>query len=334
VSWRREIQAGAVALGILAVISVAGAAVHVSGTGGTAQIADASGTTGVTFQVSKAAQHRTQAYWTTERMWAAATGVVETQAAVLTRPPKGIPSATRFNGSPTTGALFYTTGGKAHFCSASVVDSTQGDLLLTAAHCVYGKSFATNVEYVPQYHDGKEPYGTWPVRAITVAYDWKSAHDPNFDFAFLAVGPEKEKSVQATTHGLALGINLSDNQTIEVIGNNDTDDEPVRCATKSFWFRTGQMEFYCHGFWTGTSGGPWIIGYNAATGEGKVFGVIGGYEAGGDYEWTSYSSYFGITARNLYQQAASQPAPKPSPSVGTAYPTGAPLPSYPSITPS
>jgi hypothetical protein len=346
VSWRREFQAGAVALGVLALISVAGAAVHVSGTGGSAKIADATGVAGVTYQVSAKAQHDARAYWTTDRMWATADGMVETQAAVLTSPPKGIPTASKFNGSPTTGALFYTTGGKAHFCSASVVDSPQGDLLLTAAHCVYDKSVASNVEYVPEYHDGKDPYGTWPVRAITVTYDWKTSHDTDFDFAFLAVSPENRKSIQATTNGLTLGINLSDNQKIEVIGHNDTDNEPVRCATKSFWFRTGQMEFYCHGFWTGTSGGPWIIGYNAANGEGKVFGVIGGYEGGGDYEWTSYSSYFGDTARSLYRQAESEPAPKPTPtasptpspskkpSAGTSYPAGAARPGHPSIGPS
>ena len=62
------------------------------------------------------------------------------------------------------------------------------------------------------------------------------------------------------------------------------------------------MEFYCHGFWTGTSGGPWIIGYNARNGTGTVFGVIGGYELGGDYEWASYSAYFGSAARILYEQ--------------------------------
>ena len=66
------------------------------------------------------------------------------------------------------------------------------------------------------------------------------------------------------------------------------------------------MEFYCHGFWTGTSGGPWIIGYNARNGTGTVFGVIGGYELGGDYEWASYSAYFGSAARTLYQQVERQ----------------------------
>jgi len=316
---RREFHAAAVVVGVLAVVSVTSAMVGIPGARGTAKIADAGGPEpGITYQVSAAGQHSTLTYWTTERMWAAATAATETQAAPAASAPKGIPSATKFSGWPTTGALFYTTGGKAHFCSASVVDSTAGDLVLTAAHCVYGKGYSTNIEYVPQYHNKKEPYGAWPVRTITVASGWQRTHDPDLDFAFLAVGTAGGPSIQARTGGLTIGFTRWYSEKVEVIGHNDTDTDtdgdPVRCATRSFRFRTGQMEFYCHGFWTGTSGGPWIIDYNAKTGGGTVFGVIGGYEEGGDYEWASYSAYFGSAARTLYQQAERQATPKPKPS--------------------
>jgi hypothetical protein len=334
-TWRREFKAGAVALGALALICVGGAAMRVPGTSSAAQIADATGpgVTYQTYQVSSAAQRDTLSYWTTERMWAAATGAGAVSIEPDVTAPKGIPSATKFAGSPTTGALFYTTGGKAHFCSASAVDSTVGDLLLTAAHCVYEKTFASNVEYVPEYHDGQQPYGAWPVRTITVAGGWQNGHNVNLDFAFLAVAPRNGKSIEQTTGALTLGINLSDNQKIEVIGHNDTDNAPVRCAAKSFWFRTGQKEFYCHGFWTGTSGGPWIIGWNAKTGKGTVFGVIGGYEGGGDYEWASYSAYFGDSTRSLYQEAERQPAPKASPTATSTRTVTAPPSSTPTSTP-
>ena len=222
--------------------------------------------------------------------------------AALRHRAQGDPRAVPFTGSPTTGALFYTTGGKDHFCTASVVDSPAGDLVLTAAHCVYWKGFATDIEYVPGYHDGKQPYGAWPVAKITVASGWKSSHNPDLDFAFLAIAPVGGQPIQARTGGLTIGFTRWYSEKIEVIGHNDTDAKPIRCATKSFRFRTGQMEFYCHGFWTGTSGGPWIIGYNAKNGTGTVFGVIGGYELGGDYEWASYSSYFGSAARSLYSR--------------------------------
>jgi hypothetical protein len=170
----------------------------------------------------------------------------------------------------------------------------------------------TNVEYVPEYHKGQSPYGAWAVRTITVAAGWQKDHDPNLDFAFLAVGTAGGPQIQARTGGLTVGFSRWYRETTEVVGYNDSGSEPVRCLTKSFKFRTGQMEFYCHDFWAGTSGGPWIIGYNARNGTGTVFGVIGGYEAGGDYEWASYSAYFGSALRSLFTQAE-KPTPPPSP---------------------
>jgi V8-like Glu-specific endopeptidase len=358
VSWRSRYKAGRAALGAAAALTVVGAAalaIGVAEAGGTAQVAvasvaDASGagagsTAAVTDQVSETAQRGALAHWTAQRMRTATalspllarSGLPATpatpargQAVAAVTAPKGTPRAVPFSGSPTTGALFYTTGGKNHFCTASVANSPGGDLVLTAAHCVYWKGFAANIEYVPGYHDGKRPYGAWPVARITVASGWKSAHNPDLDFAFLTVAPVSGRQVQARTGGLNIGFTRWYSEKIEVIGHNDTGAEPIRCATKSFRFRTGQMEFYCHGFWTGTSGGPWVIGYNARNGTGTVFGVIGGYELGGDYEWASYSAYFGSAARSLYTQVEHQPPPQPTPTptpTKSASPSASPSPS-------
>ena len=244
--------------------------------------------------VSAAAQRAAVAFWTPGRM---------AQAAAAGGPPAGTPTAATFAGIPTVGVLFYTTGTQKHFCTASVTDSRPGDLVLTAAHCVYRKRYATNVAYVPRYHDGLRPFGTWPVKAMLVATRWKKAHDPDDDFAFLALGTVGKQQVQSVTKGLALGLNGSYAEPVEVIGYNDSGDEPLRCHVRSFKFRARQQEFYCHDFWIGTSGGPWITGFNAATGTGTVHGVIGGYQEGGRHEWASYSPYFGSQAAALYRAA-------------------------------
>jgi hypothetical protein len=118
--------------------------------------------------------------------------------------------------------------------------------------------------------------GAGPVRATTVASGWKRSHDPDLDFAVLTLAKAGGKRIQARTGGLTIGFTRWHSEKIEAIGHNDTDAEPIRCATKSFRFRTGQMEFYCHGFWTGTSGGPWIIGYNARNGTGIGHGSPNG----------------------------------------------------------
>jgi V8-like Glu-specific endopeptidase len=259
--------------------------------------------------VSPAAQRAAVTFWTPARMAAAAaTGGDSGGMARVARPaitaPKGTPTAVLFNGVPTVGALFYTTGTQKHFCTASVTDSAHGDLVITAAHCVYGSAYATNIAYVPKYHGGTRPYGTWAVKSITVASRWRTAHDPNLDVAFLAVSPHGSRQVQAVTGGLALGLNASYARAIEVIGYNNFDSRPVRCATQSFEFHAGQEEFYCYDFWDGTSGGPWITHYNPVTGTGYVHGVIGGFEEGGNLNWASYSPYFGPEIGTLYQQAS------------------------------
>lgn len=274
----------------------------------------------VTYRVSAVAQRTAVAFWTPARMMAA-TGDSGARVAPGGRaapmapardaagPPPGTPTAVKFSGVPTTGALFYTTGTAKHFCTASVTDSQPGDLVLTAAHCVYGSGYATNIAYVPEYHSGQRPYGTWAVTSITVATRWRTLHDVNLDVAFLGVAPRSGRTIQSVTRGLALSINGPYVMDVEVIGYNDTDDQPVHCYTRAFEFRAWQLEFYCHDYWSGTSGGPWITAYNAHTGTGTVHGVIGGYEQGGDFEWASYSSYFGTAIFNLFQQAQRAASP-------------------------
>lgn len=74
---------------------------------------------------------------------------------------------------PAIGALF-SPGEDAdqdHHCSASVVHSPGGDLVATAAHCVYRGvlGFRTNLVFAPGYRDGTAPYGVWVPTRIDVA---------------------------------------------------------------------------------------------------------------------------------------------------------------------
>ena len=268
----------------------------------------------VTDDVSAAAQRTAAAFWTQGRMTGAAgdsgpgslieqSAAVKANASPAATAPQGTPTGVAFSGVKTVGALFYTTGTQNHYCTASVVDSAHQDLLITAAHCVYGTSFATNIAYVPGYHTGTRPYGTWTVTSIVISSRWRSAHDPNDDVAFLAVSAHGKSQIQAVTGGLVLELNGGYDRPVEVIGYNDAQSEPTRCATRSFEFQSGQQEFYCYNFRNGTSGGPWVTGYNPETGAGAVDGVIGGYEQGGLLDWASYSPYFTSAIGALFHQA-------------------------------
>jgi hypothetical protein len=65
-----------------------------------------------------------------------------------------------------------------------------------------------------------------------------------------------------------------------------------------------QLRFDCDGFTGGTSGSPWITGFNPATGTGRIVGVIGGYQQGGNTAGISYSAYLGNAIKQLYRQAS------------------------------
>jgi len=264
---------------------------------------------GVEYAVGQAAQQSTRAFWTPARM-AAATPVLKPLTPLVagpaSGPPPGIPTAKLFNGVPTVGALFFVNNGT-HFCTASVISSKAGDLVLTAAHCVFGSGKAfKNVEFVPGYHQvGKAPHGTWAVKTIFVAQGWVHGQNPNLDFAFVTVAPPAgtTKTIQQVTGALQLGINRPYKRPIEVIGYNTANTRPVECATHSFEFEKTQLEFYCHDYRDGTSGSPWIVRYNSRNGTGLVIGTIGGFELGGDFEWASYSAYFGESTYLLWQLA-------------------------------
>jgi V8-like Glu-specific endopeptidase len=306
---RRKVRAAFALTGGLATALVMATAA--TGATSTAATGGPNPGTPVVHALTPTAQSAARYFWTSSRMATATPARQDVKPASSTAsPPPGTPTARQFGGVPTVGTLFYTTGTVRHFCTASVVNSATANLILTAAHCVYSSTYASNIEFVPGYHDGLQPYGAWPVKTIVVAAGWQQSHDPNLDFAFLSVAPSSGTGlpIQSVTGGLWLGINRGYNHHIDVIGYNNTDNRPVGCATKSFEFETSQMEFYCHDYWDGTSGGPWITSYNPSNGTGTVIGVIGGYEQGGDYEWASYSPYFSSPALDLYLQAQKQQA--------------------------
>lgn len=275
----------------------------IAATGVVAGVTSAGAATGPgPHSIAASAQAAAAHYWTKARM-ESATGLGSSTKNTSTSTT--IPNPVYFNGVPTVGALFFTTGTDSHFCTASVVDSPRGDIIMTAAHCVYGTSYATNIAYVPEWHNGVSPYGTWPVTSITVASGWIADQNQDLDFAFLTVAPPSGQwaPVQWVTGGLRLGINLPYNERIHVIGYNNTDDQPIVCDTTSGEFEPTQIEFYCNNYWDGTSGGPWIVNYNPRTGTGIVIGDIGGYEQGGDYPYQSFSVYYSWSILALYNQA-------------------------------
>jgi V8-like Glu-specific endopeptidase len=247
------------------------------------------------------------------RRWAGCLAAVSVLAALSAGQASGgaIPEAISFGGMAPVGALFTKTpsGGLAHhFCSASVVNSPGGNLVITAAHCMLGRA-PGRVAFVPGYSGHGAPYGTWTVRRVITDRHWAHASDPRDDVAFLIVGRPGDKAarVQSVTGAEGLSLPLP-RQPVVAIGYPDGSPNPVACANSTRPFGKNQVEFDCAGYYNGTSGGPLLSEINPRTGLGVIVGVIGGYQQGGYTNAVSYTARFGPRIAALYARAAASGA--------------------------
>jgi V8-like Glu-specific endopeptidase len=211
------------------------------------------------------------------------------------------------DGRAAVGALFTSSDGRLgpHFCTASVVSSPAGNLLITAAHCLQGRSLspAGSIVFAPGYHNGRFPHGVWMVTTEYVDAAWSRDQNPDDDVAFLVVG-RRGTHIQRHTGAETLEVG-EPAQTVQVVGYPDQTNDPITCTAQAHSFTTREMVFDCDNFTNGTSGGPFLADVNPRTGEGSVIGVIGGYENGGDTPDVSYSPRFFSVILALYKTAVS-----------------------------
>ena len=217
-----------------------------------------------------------------------------------------IPKSATVSGVPAVGTLF--TLGKndtlgSHFCTASVVSSPAGDLVLTAAHCVTGRASGSFV-FVPEYHNGRAPYGVWTVSKVIVDSAWTRSQNVGDDFAFLLVHrPGTARTIQSITGAEQIGIDLPPGLPLKVVGYPDSANSPISCQSPMLLLSSSQLQFDCDGYTDGTSGSPLIVDFNSATGTGMVVGVIGGFEQGGYSPSVSYAARFESNMTALYRMA-------------------------------
>jgi V8-like Glu-specific endopeptidase len=242
------------------------------------------------------------AYWTPERMDAATPGDGD---GVLE--PGWIGRARHFRGVPSVGALFFRNGNGDHYCTASLMRSPRADLVLTAAHCLYGRThhFVSRVVFVPRYEAGRRPFGVWPIGSIVIDRRWARYLDPDLDFAFATVRPVHGRWIGRMIRGNRLGTDRGFRNQVEVIGYPDTlrsnsYDTAIRCRNRTSRAARFQVRFVCGGFTGGTSGSPWLAHYDRHSGTGEVIGVIGGLHEGGWTSSVSYTAYFDHDIRRLY----------------------------------
>jgi V8-like Glu-specific endopeptidase len=219
---------------------------------------------------------------------------------------QAVPTAQPLQGTdPQVGALFEPDASGSHFCTASVVPSPGHDLVMTAAHCINDGNGQGNsaIVFIPGYSDGFGPYGVWTARALIVDPRWASGGDPDYDVGFVVLNSDDGENIQDAVGANQIDFNAGFSHLVRVTGYPQKDDAPVTCENWTTKYSSAQLRFACGGFYAGTSGSPWISVGDAVTAPGKVVGVIGGYQRGGDTNSVSYSVYLGSAIQALYKQA-------------------------------
>ncbi|WP_052433164.1 trypsin-like serine peptidase [Streptacidiphilus carbonis] len=227
---------------------------------------------------------------------------------------RGVPAVRPAGVVPQVGAVFSTVDGRPeeHFCTAAVVDSPGRNLLVTAAHCAVapGRGSAeeaagsgASLVFVPGYHQGRHPFGTWSVTRVVTDPRWWRDGDPDFDVAFLTTRPlVGARPVEEAVGAEGLAFQPQWHGSVEAVGYPSTGDRPVVCASVLLGFGRDQAQFPCRGMTGGTSGSP-LLAAVGADGRGTVVGAVGGYQSGGSTADLSYSPGFGPGIAALYRTA-------------------------------
>ncbi|HVU72765.1 MAG TPA: serine protease [Mycobacteriales bacterium] len=202
------------------------------------------------------------------------------------------------------GALFVGGLQGLHVCTASVVHSSTGDVIATAAHCLTGRAVGT--VFAPGYGPGGAPYGTWTVTGAYVESAWIHGRDPHADIAFLTVAAAStnrsgsapvEHVVGASTLATAPADGTPVTATGYALGSHD---RPLSCSAATTT-TDGYPTLPCGPLPLGTSGAPWIA--TADDGTPQLVGVVGGLHQGGCTPDVSYSAPFTATTAALLARA-------------------------------
>lgn len=195
------------------------------------------------------------------------------------------------------GAVF-RNGSSKHVCTGSVLHSTRGDLILTAAHCLIG---AGATAFVPGFVDDARPADIWQVDAVYLDARWIASRDPRADYAIARVSGHEALERRAGA-ALLLGAAPAPGTRVTVTGYAaGVGGRPIGCQGITSVTTSGFPSLPCEGLVGGTSGSPWVTGST-------VVGVIGGLDGGGCTENLSYSAPFDeSTARLLARAEAGGP---------------------------
>lgn len=190
--------------------------------------------------------------------------------------------AGRYTGYPisTVGKYFFTIPGAGNYvCSATAINRST---IVTAGHCVAAgdnATFYTNRLFCPSYSSGADPtFGCWGVAYAVSSGPWFTSGNPNYDYACLVMNTAG--TVQANKLGNVTGwagrawnwptkmleISMGYPQAAPFDGNH------IEVVAAPDWYSfdwgvstggVGASKFMANDLTGGSSGGPWLLGYQS-----------------------------------------------------------------------
>ncbi|HEY3504876.1 MAG TPA: hypothetical protein VGN37_19085 [Actinocatenispora sp.] len=209
----------------------------------------------------------------------------------------------------TAGKVFFSNSSGTYACSGDAVNSGNKSIVATAGHCVVDATTGEvyqNWVFIPAYDHGNRPHGTFTASSL----HWMSQRigdpDPTWDAAFATMSPLNGTRLVDAVGGEGIGFDQSPGQYVHSFGYGGSDaegnGEQLNWCAGTEVFETGHPG---GGIWGidciqtgGSSGGPFLQGFDPSTGIGTQIGNIS--VSGSGREW---HPYYGFEAHDAYNAA-------------------------------
>jgi hypothetical protein len=217
-------------------------------------------------------------------------------------------------GLAVNGAIFISEGPGQGFarCSGTSVNAPNLSVVFTAGHCVYdeGRWSAGKWVFVPGYHHGERPFGTFTAHWIGTTPQWRAHENENFDVGAAVVGRnERGQRLAAAVGADGIAWGLPPKQVFDVYGypverpfNGSTLQVCREAAYEGHdfgsFFTPGPLDLAvpCPDS-AGGSGGGWVISGSTTLNSVTTYGYP-------EDPKTNFGPYFGKDVERLFERAA------------------------------
>lgn len=211
------------------------------------------------------------------------------------------------------GRLFLRYGRARASCSATLINTPQRNVAVTAGHCLYDPFsgvWASNVVFVPGYDHGNRPFGSFQARAAEIMAPWGRRANTNFDVGVVTLRANRLGRPADVVGGSGWATGLSRWRHFDLLGypGGALRSQEVRlCSSRSYRANRNSfripgppaMRAFCD-MARGSSGGGWIT----TDGTGSYLNGVTSYGVlKPEFRRVLFSPYFGRSVRRLIRRA-------------------------------